>query len=276
MTKPQNYLLTTFMALAVLGVTGCSTSPLTKQTSQSKPQPQQTQPVVDEHSAEYALDYEGTYTGILPCADCQGIKTKLILNKDKTFLYEQNYLGKSKKPFINSGNYQVKGGTLTLSLADKPLNFSVGESGVYYLDDKLQRYTGKLASYYTLAKQKDFDFVGSYSTAKKGDVKGSYQQTISIKPTETTRYDDSYQVSFSASKVRGRAGCSFSGKAVKKDGSLWLNVSNDKSKQVKMYLRPLQDKQGVDVFTEKFDERFAMMYYCRGGASLAGEYMKVD
>ncbi len=98
MTKPQNYLLTTFMALAVLGVTGCSTSPLTKQ----------------------------TYTGILPCADCQGIKTKLILNKDKTFLYEQNYLGKSKKPFINSGNYQVKGGTLTLSLADKPLNFSVG------------------------------------------------------------------------------------------------------------------------------------------------------
>ncbi len=120
---------------------------------------------------------------------------------------------------------------------------------------------------YTLAKQKDFDFVGSYSTAKKGDVKGSYQQTISIKPTETTRYDDSYQVSFSASKVRGRAGCSFSGKAVKKDGSLWLNVSNDKSKQVKMY---------VDVFTEKFDERFAMMYYCRGGASLAGEYMKVD
>ncbi len=29
----------------------------------------------DEHTAETALDYEGTYKGILPCADCPGIAT---------------------------------------------------------------------------------------------------------------------------------------------------------------------------------------------------------
>ncbi|WP_275552723.1 copper resistance protein NlpE N-terminal domain-containing protein [Tenacibaculum piscium] len=30
--------------------------------------------VIDEHSAEYALDYQGVYKGTLPCADCSGIK----------------------------------------------------------------------------------------------------------------------------------------------------------------------------------------------------------
>ncbi len=115
-----------------------------------------------------------------------------------------------------------------------------------------------------------FQYTGNYTTAHKTEK--HYYQTLSIMPI--TNSQSHYQVNFSASKVRGRAGCAFSGKAVKKDGVLWLNISNENNKNVAMYIRPTKDKSGVEVFTEKFDERFYMMRYCRGGGSLAGEYFR--
>lgn len=29
-----------------------------------------------------SVDWVGSYQGILPCADCEGIKTQIVLNKD--------------------------------------------------------------------------------------------------------------------------------------------------------------------------------------------------
>lgn len=115
-----------------------------------------------------------------------------------------------------------------------------------------------------------FQYIGNYTTPHKTEK--HYYQTVSIMPIANDKFH--YQVEFSATKVRGRAGCAFSGKAVKKDGILWLNISNEDNKNVAMYIRPTKDKSGVEVFTKKFDERFAMMYYCRGGGSLAGEYFR--
>ena len=40
---------------------------------------------VAAHNAKNSLDYIGTYKGILPCADCEGIETELELNSDKTY-----------------------------------------------------------------------------------------------------------------------------------------------------------------------------------------------
>ena len=52
------------------------------------------------HTTENALDWNGTYKGILPCADCEGIKTELELNSDKTYEIKETYLGKGDgKPF---------------------------------------------------------------------------------------------------------------------------------------------------------------------------------
>ena len=36
----------------------------------------------DMHNAETSLDYTGTYTGVLPAADCPGIEVRLILGDD--------------------------------------------------------------------------------------------------------------------------------------------------------------------------------------------------
>ncbi|HLT50596.1 MAG TPA: copper resistance protein NlpE N-terminal domain-containing protein, partial [Arenibacter sp.] len=48
----------------------------------------------DHHTAQNSLDWQGTYSGILPCADCSGIETALILNADNTFVLTSLYLGK--------------------------------------------------------------------------------------------------------------------------------------------------------------------------------------
>lgn len=37
----------------------------------------------DIHNAENSLDYEGTYKGVFPAADCPGIEITLTLNPDK-------------------------------------------------------------------------------------------------------------------------------------------------------------------------------------------------
>ena len=45
--------------------------------------------MADIHNAETSLDYEGTYKGVLPAADCPGIETTLILNPD---VYKRQHL----------------------------------------------------------------------------------------------------------------------------------------------------------------------------------------
>ena len=41
--------------------------------------------IIENHTAEKVLDWDGTYKGFLPCASCPGILTTIKLNNDKTF-----------------------------------------------------------------------------------------------------------------------------------------------------------------------------------------------
>ena len=36
----------------------------------------------NEHNSQNSLDWEGVYKGILPCADCDGIETEIVINSD--------------------------------------------------------------------------------------------------------------------------------------------------------------------------------------------------
>src|SRR5690625_4349907 len=49
--------------------------------------------IPDGHTSQNSLDWEGTYTGTFPCADCEGIAVKLKLNEDLTYVEEFDYLG---------------------------------------------------------------------------------------------------------------------------------------------------------------------------------------
>jgi uncharacterized lipoprotein NlpE involved in copper resistance len=49
----------------------------------------------------------GTYSGNLPCTDCESIEFKLILNSDLTYTSEALYVGKSEDSVVKQGTFSV-------------------------------------------------------------------------------------------------------------------------------------------------------------------------
>lgn len=109
--------------------------------------------VPDMSTAEIALDYQGTYTGLLPAADCPGIETHLDLHKDNTFNLLENYVDRDTE-IDTKGTYTVKGNLLTLSPQEHgtPRYYKVEENRLRQLDADQQPVTGKLANNYVLNK----------------------------------------------------------------------------------------------------------------------------
>ncbi|MCU0188890.1 copper resistance protein NlpE, partial [Citrobacter freundii] len=108
------------------------------------------------HTAENSLDWDGTYKGTLPCADCEGIKTELELKDDKTYELTETYLGKGdKKPFETHGTFTFdKDNTSVITLDDKSQNrkFFIGENTATALDTEGKKIEGSLAEHYVLKK----------------------------------------------------------------------------------------------------------------------------
>ena len=102
-----------------------------------------------------SLDWNGTYTGTLPCADCVGIETWLTLNLDKTFLIKTKYLGKNDSFQEKSGIFTWnKAGSIVIlqGISNAPNQYSVGENILFQLDMSGKRITGNLADKYQLKK----------------------------------------------------------------------------------------------------------------------------
>jgi len=55
---------------------------------------------------EAAMLYAGAYDGTLPCADCSGIETELILNPDYTYSLIELYLDGERELVLLEGNWQ--------------------------------------------------------------------------------------------------------------------------------------------------------------------------
>ncbi len=84
---------------------------------------------VDAHNSRNALDWAGTYEGVLPCADCPGIRTRLVLHDDGRFELQTQYLERDVKPRAASGRFtwNVAGSGITLDAAGAGQQFAVGE-----------------------------------------------------------------------------------------------------------------------------------------------------
>ena len=116
------------------------------------------EPIVDNaHTAENALDWNGTYKGVLPCADCEGIKTELELNSDKTYEIKETYLAKGDgKPFESKGSFQFdskNSSIIELDKAGDSRKYFVAEGYLKALDIDGKEITGDLADKYQLKKE---------------------------------------------------------------------------------------------------------------------------
>ncbi|ENY3834879.1 copper resistance protein NlpE [Vibrio vulnificus] len=107
------------------------------------------------HNAKNALDWNGTYTGTLPCADCSGIDVTLTLNNDGSYVLEETYQGKQDGTFKSEGhfNWDESGSVVTLEGEGSLNQYFVGENTLMMLDINGQQITGDLADFYRLKKQ---------------------------------------------------------------------------------------------------------------------------
>jgi copper homeostasis protein (lipoprotein) len=104
-------------------------------------------------TSEHALDWAGTYTGTLPCADCGGIAATVTLNSNQTFQRIFVYHGKRNTAFDEKGKFtwNKKGDTITLDSKEDP-SFRVKAGRIVMLDDDGNEVTGPLAEKYILQK----------------------------------------------------------------------------------------------------------------------------
>jgi uncharacterized lipoprotein NlpE involved in copper resistance len=113
--------------------------------------------VMDEHNSQNSLDWNGTYKGVIPCADCEGIRTSVTLMETGEFSLTRTYLGKEENPRTDSGTFQwdETGSKVTLVPSEgEPQMYQVGENILFYLDREGNRITGDLAEKYQLMKNR--------------------------------------------------------------------------------------------------------------------------
>src|SRR5690606_19421520 len=128
--------------MSILSASGCTTLPEPTDVSDSA------------HNPQNALDWAGTYSGVLPCADCPGIETVVTLNADGTYSATTHYLDKGGQRFDEQGTFRWDrgGNTIILSGGD-PARYRVGENRLIRLALDGSDITGPLAKHYVLTKQ---------------------------------------------------------------------------------------------------------------------------
>ena len=119
--------------------------------SGGSPLPQAGTVIAMAHTSQIALDWAGAYRGVLPCADCQGIETVVILRSDGTFTKHFKYLGRGDEVFSKEGRFTWNSAGSIVTLAGGA-QYLVGENHLRRLALDGSRVTGALADRYVLAK----------------------------------------------------------------------------------------------------------------------------
>ncbi|TVQ49567.1 MAG: META domain-containing protein [Saprospirales bacterium] len=116
--------------------------------------------VPDMHTSKIALDWNGVYTGVLPCANCEGIETRIVLKQDGRYERSMKYLGKEDLTKHEEGQFEWDESGNSVLLISEMGNqlYQVGENVLFHLDEDGSRITGELAANYRLIKNRvDFN-----------------------------------------------------------------------------------------------------------------------
>lgn len=105
----------------------------------------------------YIKEIAGTYSGMIPCADCEKISYKIELNEDMTYRLAYTYMGKSDNPIEKSGTYHLTDRLLIqLDNAANGMNFMKKQPyGLLLLDKNGHEISGDLADKYQLLPLSD-------------------------------------------------------------------------------------------------------------------------
>jgi uncharacterized lipoprotein NlpE involved in copper resistance len=144
----KNFLSIILLALLSVGFVSCG--------QKNKPDSQEITATVDDatHHSQNSRDLDGTYTGVIPCADCEGISVRITLN-DNTYQVSYLYLGKedaNPELFMGKFSWNESNSAITLDSKKIPPHYQVGKNKLIQLDMEGNKITGELAEMYVLTK----------------------------------------------------------------------------------------------------------------------------
>jgi uncharacterized lipoprotein NlpE involved in copper resistance len=147
------------IGIALLVIAGCNNNAENKkeETMQAKRDSLTSTTTAMPDNSSTSLDWPGTYSGIIPCADCEGIETSITLNKDGSYFMTTKYLGK-KDAAVNETKgtfaWNKEGNKIALSrIENAPAWYLVGENRLIQLDMSGNAITGGNAVKYQLGKK---------------------------------------------------------------------------------------------------------------------------
>jgi copper homeostasis protein (lipoprotein) len=168
------------------------------------------------HQSNNSLDWDGVYSGTLPCADCEGIQTVVTLNKDLTYQIDTKYVGKEGGAFSLKGKFAWEAGGNKIVLLDiqegsGPRHYLVGENKLIQLDLKGNRITGELASRYVLNKEVAKSLAPAEAGSKGIPLVGTRWRLVELKGAPVAKNPESKENSYLQLDQEGRfsafAGC---------------------------------------------------------------------
>ena len=133
----------------------CENRPQPKIDQPEKPQTQESE-TAESESKDRTMNFEhpGVYRGVLPCANCKGIRTKIKITKEGQYFRVRKYLGKpAPNLFEEKGHFSwdPESQELTLDGVEKPNQYLLEDGNLIQLDIKGNRITGDLAGRYVLS-----------------------------------------------------------------------------------------------------------------------------
>ncbi|WP_214000583.1 META domain-containing protein [Arsukibacterium sp.] len=186
-------------ALAMVLLSGClpeSARPTDEPVQQQSPTPADT--------SQNALDWPGSYQGVLPCADCPGIKMTLQLDANQRYRLTRYYQERADEPEQTEGEFRWSSDGRQIQLDDATNSqFLVGENRVLLLSPQGERITGELADQYWLDKQQDDTL---QAVEEELNIAGRWQLTELLQ--KSVDADNNVYLQFDqAGRVSGFTGC---------------------------------------------------------------------
>jgi len=101
-----------------------------------------------------ALKSAGIYGGFVPCADCEGIITHLLLNPDMTYRLEETYYKKDEKVFRTKGAWKMENGKIYLNDSNEVrVSYLPQGEKLLQLDNAGNPISGNLGDKYVLTRK---------------------------------------------------------------------------------------------------------------------------
>lgn len=113
------------------------------------------------NTSRNSMDWAGTYRGVLPCADCEGIRVELSITKKGAYELRKRYEGKLDEIITEKGSFRwlPDGNGITLYSGNNTndyTHFLVGEKQIIMLDKNANRIESEFSELYIL-KKKGYD-----------------------------------------------------------------------------------------------------------------------